>query len=106
MPKHNRPSYVNNVVGTSKRKCKCRVGHKTWLSHWERGTGLARPMKCCAKYCRHYVEVGAHVRLFGEDQRIIWIIPFCQYHNKRRHNHSIELKPGVMLCGAAKIDCV
>ena len=100
------PSYVNNVDGTSKRKCKCRVGKKTWLKHWRRGTGLTLPTKCCAKFCGHPVQVGAHVKLFGDDQRIIWIVPFCQYHNKRASNHYIALKPGVMLCGAAKIDCV
>ena len=99
------PSYVNNVVGTSKRKCVCLLGNKDWLSHWERGTGLVRPAKCCAKGCGHVVQVGAHVRLFQSDQRIIWIVPFCQYHNKRRSNHYIELKPGVVLCGAAKVDC-
>jgi hypothetical protein len=98
--------YVTNVVGTSRRKCKCRVGQKTWLSHWERGTRLIRPLKCVARGCRHRVQVGAHVRHTRSDQRIIWIVPFCQYHNKRAHNHHIPLKDGVTLCGAAKTDCV
>ena|SRR5688572_25541752 len=100
------PDYVNNVDGTSTRKCQCSFGSKTWLGHWERGTGFTLPEKCCAKYCANYVEVGAHVQHYGSDQRIIWIIPFCQYHNKRPSNSYIELKPGVTLCAAAKIDCV
>lgn len=100
------PAYVNNVVGTSKRKCKCTIGSKNWLSHWSRGTGLPLPAKCLARYCSHVVQVGAHVRHFGSDQRIIWIIPFCQYHNKRPSNTYIRLKPGAVLCGAAPgVDC-
>lgn len=98
-------TFVNNVVGTSKRKCRCKFGHKSWLAHWERGTGEYLPTKCAAKYCTNSVEVGAHVKVFGDDQRIIWIVPFCQYHNKRHKNHYIELKPAVYLCGAAKSDC-
>ena len=99
------PDFVNNVDGTSKRKCQCLYGSKDWISHWERGTGLVRPLKCCAKWCSDYAVVGAHVKHVGSDQRIVWIIPFCQYHNKRPSNMDIELKLGVMLCGAAKIDC-
>ena len=99
------PSHVTNVVGTSKRKCKCKFGKRTWLKHWRRGTGLHVPVKCAARGCGNYVEVGAHVRLLNTDQRIIWIVPFCQWHNKRPSNIHIPLKPGVMLCGAAKIDC-
>ena len=98
--------WVINVDGTSGRKCKCTTGVKTWLAHWERGTGLALPLKCCAKYCGTVVEVGAHVKELS-DKTIIWIIPFCQYHNKRPSSEMIELKDGVTLCGAAvKIDCV
>ena len=98
--------FVYNVDGTSVRKCQCSYGSKTWLSHWERGTGLTLPDKCGAKYCSAYVEVGAHVKHIGSDQRIVWIIPFCQYHNKRPSYLQIELKDGVTLCGAAKVDCV
>jgi hypothetical protein len=96
---------VYNVDGTSSRKCTCKTGSKTWLAHWERGTNLALPDKCCARYCSTSVEVGAHVKLEGGDGRIIWIIPFCQYHNKRPSSEAITLKWGVMLCGAAKTDC-
>ncbi len=97
--------FVYNMVGTSSRKCICKAGAKTWLAHWERGTGLNRPDKCCAKYCGNVIEVGAHVKLEGGDQRIPWIVPFCQYHNKRPDSEPIELKDAIMLCGAAKIDC-
>ena len=97
--------FVINMVGTSKRKCKCSTGSKNWLSHWERGTKLARPTKCCAKFCGRFVQVGAHVKLYGSDQRVAWIIPFCQHHNKRPSNQYIQLKPGVTLCGAAAVDC-
>lgn len=99
------PTFVYNMVGTSRRKCVCTTRPRTWLAHWERGTGLELPEKCCAKYCRNYVEVGAHVRIEGEDGRIPWIIPFCQHHNKRPSHEAIELKAGVTLCGAAKVDC-
>ena len=98
--------FVYNLIGTSGRKCRCRTRPNTWLAHWERGTGLPLPEKCCAKYCRRYVEVGAHVRHHGSDGRIPWIVPFCQHHNKRPPSHAIELKNGVTLCGAAmNIDC-
>ena len=101
-----RLTFVKNAVGTSRFKCQCKFGQKSWLGHWERGTGEDLPEKCCAKYCRHRVQVGAHVKIFGESQKTSWIIPFCHYHNKRPDNYYIELKPGVMLCGAARIDCV
>jgi hypothetical protein len=96
---------VYNVDGTSSRKCVCKTGSKTWLAHWERGTGLTLPDKCCARNCSGGVEVGAHVRLEGGDGRIVWIVPFCQFHNKRPSSTPIELKWAVMLCGAAKSDC-
>lgn len=71
MPKQKkRPQFVYNIDGTSRRKCKCRVGSKTWLGHWCRKTRLLRPDKCCAKFCRNKTEVGAHVRLEGGDGRI------------------------------------
>lgn len=97
--------FVYNMDNTSGRKCQCTTLPKTWLGHWERGTGLNLPAKCCAKYCGNDVEVGAHVKLDGGDQRIAWIVPFCQYHNKRPSSQPIELKWGVTLCGAAKSDC-
>jgi hypothetical protein len=63
------------------------------------------PEKCQAKYCGNYVQVGAHVRSEG-DLRTIWIIPFCQHHNKRPSSEAIELKDGVTLVGASvKLDC-
>lgn len=108
MPKQknkNDPTFVYNMHKTSRRKCRCKTGPKTWVGHWTRGTGLRLPDKCSAKYCRRYVEVGAHVRIEGEDGRTPWIIPFCQYHNKRATSYPIELKHGVTLCGAARIDC-
>lgn len=97
--------WVYNVVGTASRKCQCTRGPRNWLAHWQRGTGLPLPLKCVAKYCARYVEVGAHVKLWGYDQRIIWIIPFCQYHNMRPSIELIQLKYDVMLCGAARVDC-
>lgn len=97
--------FVKNMEGTSGRKCVCTKGEKTWIAHWERGTGLTRPEKCCAKGCRNDVEVGAHVREDDGDKRTPWIVPFCQHHNKRPSSESIELKWGVTLCGAAKVDC-
>jgi len=99
------PDYVVNMDGTAGRKCQCTIGTKSWVEHWERGTGLELPEKCSAKYCGNYVQVGAHVKHIGSDQRIAWIVPFCQWHNKRPSNMPIELKPGTTLCGAAKVDC-
>jgi hypothetical protein len=96
---------VYNVDGTSGRKCVCKVGTKTWLGHWERGTGLAVPDKCSAKGCGKVVEVGAHVKISGDDQRTTWIVPFCQKHNKRPSSQPIALKWAVTLCGAAAVDC-
>lgn len=97
---------VYNLDGTSRRKCRCTDKPNTWLAHWERGTGEDLPEKCCAKYCGNYVEVGAHVRHDGSDGRIPWIVPFCQWHNKRPSSEAIELKYGVILCGASMTtDC-
>ena len=99
------PDFVYNADGTSGRKCKCLDKDKSWLAHWVRGTGLALPLKCCAKGCGAYVEVGAHVQ-HPDDLREIWIVPFCQWHNKRPSYLQIDLKPNVTLCGASpKIDC-
>lgn len=99
-------SYVLNAVGTSKRKCKCSDRDKTWLAHWSRGTGMKVPEKCCAKGCGRYTQVGAHV-IDPMDKREIWIIPFCQHHNKRRADVRIYLKPGYKLCGGSwKVDCL
>jgi hypothetical protein len=98
--------YVYNAVGTSGRKCRCTDRDRSWLAHWVRGTGLPLPEKCCAKYCHRYVEVGAHVH-HQDDLRQIWIVPFCQYHNKRPADERIYLKDGVTLCGASpRIDCL
>jgi hypothetical protein len=96
---------VYNVDGTSTRKCVCTTGSKTWLGHWERGTTKTLPEKCSAKGCGSVVEVGAHVKIEGDDQRVTWIVPFCQYHNKRPSSEPITLKWEVTLCGAAKVDC-
>jgi len=93
--------HVKNMDGISGRKCVCRTRPNTWLSHWERGTRLQLPVKSC----RNVVEVGAHVKLVGSEQRIAWIIPFCQWHNKHPSNTLIPLKSDVILCGPAKIDC-
>ncbi|MGA4634959.1 hypothetical protein ACPA5B_13875 [Pseudomonas solani] len=99
------PHFVYNIDGTSSRKCQCSTIPKTWLGHWERGTGLALPVKCVAKYCGNVTEVGAHVR-DDDDKRIVWIVPFCQYHNKRPSSEPIELKDAVTLCGGSMtIDC-
>lgn len=97
---------VYNKVGTSNRKCQCTYGVKTWLAHWERGTKQTLQVgdKCFAKSCRGFVEVGAHV-LHPDDLRYVWIVPFCQWHNKRPWDTPIELKDGMWLCGAAKMDC-
>ena len=96
---------VYNADGTSGRKCKCLDRDKSWLAHWERGTNSVRD-KCCAKGCGDYAAVGAHVK-HPDDLREIWIVPFCQWHNKRPINLGIELKWGVVLCGAAsKLDCM
>ena len=97
---------VYNADGTSGRKCKCLDRDKSWLAHWVRGTNTDLPDKCCAKGCGAYVEVGAHVK-HPDDLREIWIVPFCQWHNKRPSYLGIELKWGVQLCGASpKIDCM
>ncbi len=99
------PHIVYNIDGTSSRKCQCTGLPRTWLGHWERGTGLVLPLKCVAKYCRNYVEVGAHVR-DDDDRRIVWIVPFCQYHNKRPSSEPIELKDAVTMCGGSMtMDC-
>jgi len=97
--------YVRNLTGTAGRKCVCTTGAKTWLGHWERGSGLYLPTKCCAHYCGNVVQVGAHVSLQGSDGRVPWIVPFCQYHNKRNSSVWIRLKGGVTLVGAAAHDC-
>jgi hypothetical protein len=96
---------VYNIDGTSSRKCQCSYGAKTWLAHWERMTGLTLPDKCCARGCGDYVAVGAHVQ-HPDDLRDVWIVPFCQYHNKRPSNVPIELKWDVMLGNGARSNCV
>ncbi len=97
---------VFNIVGTSSRKCCCTSRPNTWLAHWKRGTGLNLPLKCCAKRCRKYVQVGAHVKCQGFDMRTPWIVPFCKTHNSRPGDEPIELKNNVTLCAAAMgVDC-
>lgn len=111
MPKTSKapklPRFVYNIDGTSRRKCKCKVkkGPKTWLGHWCRKTSLVIPVKCSAKFCRRYTEVGAHVRLEGGDRRIPLIIPFCKFHNKRRSSQPIEIKLDAVLCKASMAEC-
>lgn len=99
------PHAVYNIAGTSSRKCKCSTLPNTWLAHWERGTGLALPLKCVAFGCSRLVQVGAHV-CDADDLRIVWIVPFCQKHNKRPIDERIYLKDGVTLCGGSMtLDC-
>lgn len=100
-----KPMIVYNLVGTSRRKCKCRHGTKSWLDHWCRKTNLMRLQKCAAKGCRKPTQVGAHVRPEGSDRRIPWIIPFCQFHNKRSSSQPIVVKHGVVLCKATMAEC-
>jgi len=98
---------VYNADGTSGRKCKCSDRDKSWIAHWMRGTNsVNRPDKCFAKGCGSEAAVGAHVQ-HPDDLREIWIVPFCQWHNKRPSYEAIELKWDVLLCGANwKIDCI
>lgn len=100
-------SFVYNIDRTSRRKCRCIHRHaRTWLNHWRRHSGVAMPLKCQASHCRRPVQVGAHVREEGGDGRIVWIIPFCKYHNKRRSSTPIGLKHGAMLVGGSMTaDC-
>ena len=96
--------YAYNVVGTSHFKCQCSIMPRSWLGHWEKATGRVRD-KCFAKGCGSMAEVGAHVRVVGWDQRTTWIIPFCQFHNKRPDTKLIPLKWGTVLAAAAASDC-
>ncbi|MDH5326023.1 MAG: hypothetical protein OEZ68_07430 [Gammaproteobacteria bacterium] len=58
-----------------------------------------------AKWCGNVVEVGAHVR-DADDLRLVWIVPFCQYHNKRPTSEPIALKDGITMCGGSmSVDC-
>jgi hypothetical protein len=104
MPKQV-PRFVYNIDRTSRRKCKCKKGLKTWLGHWHRKTRLTLPLKCCAKFCGRNTEVGAHVRLEGGDARIPLIIPFCKRHNKRPSSQPIEIKLDAVLCTASMAEC-
>lgn len=99
------PVIVYNLVGTSRRKCKCGFGTKTWLRHWSTKTQLRVPQKCSAKFCKNITQVGAHVRLEGADGRVAWIIPFCMRHNKRPSSQPIVVKHGVTLCRATMAEC-
>lgn len=106
-PIYQRVRHVSNLVGTSKRKCKC-SGHKkkTWLQHYENKAGVV-PGKCVAKGCRKYAQVGAHVTLLDRNVGSrVFIVPFCQYHNKRHHNTRIPLKKKTLLADGAKSSCV
>ncbi|MBV1861822.1 MAG: hypothetical protein KUG77_25605 [Nannocystaceae bacterium] len=96
------------MVGTTGRKCKCTNGDASWLGHWALAAGVAlhskKHVKCAAKYCRKYSEVGAHVK--DTAYRVTpWIVPFCQYHNKRPATQLITLKPGYTMVACASIDC-
>ncbi len=99
---------VYNIDGTSSRKCKCTYsyGHligksNTWLNHWQQGVGAGLPKTCVAYRCRNSPQVGAHVREEGGDGREVWIVPFCQYHNKRPSDERIELKHNTIMCGGS-----
>ncbi len=96
---------VYNAVGTSSYKCKCSTGNKSWLAHYVNLAIHALPAKCIAKYCRNSVQVGAHVKEVGGDGRILWIVPFCQYHNKRPSTTNITLKPNNDIVRAAVSFC-
>ncbi|HEY1028044.1 MAG TPA: hypothetical protein VGE28_10530 [Pseudomonas sp.] len=99
------PTFVYNLDGTSNRKCQCTDLPRTWLGHWARGTGETLPVTCVAHRCGNAATVGAHVR-DEEDQRIVWIVPFCQKHNKRPSSTPIQLKPGISMCGGSMTgDC-
>jgi hypothetical protein len=97
---------VYNADGTAGRKCQCTyLGSKTWLGHWAQHSGYGLPGGCQAKRCKNGVEVGAHVKT-EDDMRTIWIIPFCQKHNKRPSSQPIELKGEVPLVGGSMTaDC-
>lgn len=98
--------HVFNAVGTSGRKCQCADRDKSWLAHWVRGAEKELPDKCQAFGCRNFVEVGAHV-INPENRSEIWIVPFCQHHNKRPHLEPILLKKGFILVGANwRVDCI
>lgn len=96
---------VMNVDGTAGYKCECSTGAKTWLAHWERAHGGPLPDTCRASKCRNPVQVGAHVTVIDGDKRIMWIVPFCQKHNKRPSHVIIELKDQTALYSAARSYC-
>ncbi|MCR9163008.1 MAG: hypothetical protein ACE37F_14915 [Nannocystaceae bacterium] len=99
---------VYNMVGTTGRKCTCTLGDNSWLGHWALAAGVTlaskKLVKCAAKYCASYSEVGAHVKEIGH-QVTPWIVPFCQHHNKRPSSQYITLKPGYTMVACAAHDC-
>lgn len=97
--------FVYNLDGTGGLRCQCtNLANKTWLNHWSNISGEDYN-KCRAFRCASMAQVGAHVREEGGDRRIRWIVPFCQYHNKRPSAHPIQLKSGTTLVRAARSQC-
>ncbi len=87
------PKHVQNLEGTSKRKCKCTgLRSKTWMGHWGKHTGQNLRVKCRAARCPRWAQVGAHVSRIGHDGRVGYIVPFCQKHNKRPRTQILRLK--------------
>jgi hypothetical protein len=93
---------VNNLVGTSHLKPR-RKGINSWRAHHIHHAKVAWH-KCSVKGCRRMATVGAHVRETGSPANTTsrYIVPFCQFHNKRPHLLPLRLKKGTRLVGVGK----
>ena len=72
---------IRNINGTSRTTCRC----GSWLAHWEKFSGQARPAMCPAVGCRGTELEGAHVQKGGGSTDQKWYIyPLCREHNRYR----------------------
>lgn len=79
---------VTNINGTSEYSCSC----GSWLKHWENfnKTGQKSPNICPA--CNSsYVEVGAHVQIYGSPDKSWYIVPLCKKCNNKSSYEVLDI---------------
>ncbi len=71
---------IENIKGTGEDRCK--AGH-SWIEHWEEHANQ-KSDGCVACIIINEGEKlnGAHVRIVGDSNKDIYIIPLCNHHNQ------------------------
>jgi hypothetical protein len=69
---------IRNINGTSQNSCSC----GSWLTHWEKFSGMRLPAFCPTAGCYNKDLVGAHVQVEGDSDW--YIFPLCTACNKAK----------------------